>query len=483
MAYGQDRPSVAYGVVAVALTAVLVYFGTGLFPRWPLMWFAPLPVLLFAARSSRRWAAAAAFLAWFLGGLNLFHYFNSLLRMPIGVQLMIYGGPALLFMLAVLLFRALVRRQAWWTAIVAFPAVWVALEYLSSLTSPHGTAGNISYSQLNFLPLLQLASVTGPWGVSFVLMLLSSTIAVAVELQRASGRKALQFLGGGCAVVALTLLFGAIRLSGSTPGPRVKVGLVASDLRENADVAGEGAEADRLFQAYEAPVQELAARGAQVVVLPEKLAVVVDSEREKTDTFFQSLADRTSVMIVLGMVYVSPPVKYNRARVYTPHEPFQSYDKHHMLPPFESPLKPGTTMLFIPKSSATWGVEICKDMDFTALSREYGRAGAGLMLVPAWDFIADRFLHGHMAVMRGVEDGFSIVRAAKQGYLTVSDDRGRILAEVRSDAAPFATLLADVPAQHEPTIYARLGDWFAWLACALTVVSVAKLFRKSPVAS
>jgi apolipoprotein N-acyltransferase len=67
------------------------------------------------------------------------------------------------------------------------------------------------------------------------------------------------------------------------------------------------------------------------------------------------------------------------------------------------------------------------------------------MLVPAWDFVVDRSWHGHIAVMRGVEDGFSIARAAKNGYLTVSDDRGRIVGETRSDSAPFATLLVDVP--------------------------------------
>ena len=96
-------------------------------------------------------------------------------------------------------------------------------------------------------------------------------------------------------------------------------------------------------------------------------------------------------------------------------------------------------------------------MDFTPLSRQYGEAGTGLMLVPAWDFDLDRWLHGHMAVMRGVESGFSIARAAKQGYLTVSDDRGRILAETRSDAAPFATLIADVPAVHNTTLYRPAG--------------------------
>jgi len=125
-------------------------------------------------------------------------------------------------------------------------------------------------------------------------------------------------------------------------------------------------------------------------------------------------------------------------------------------------------------------------MDFTALSRQYGNAGAGLMLVPAWDFVLDRWSHGHMAVMRGVEDGFSIARAAKQGYLTVSDDRGRILAETRSDSAPFVTLIADVPVGHDTTLYLLLGDWFAWVALAIllfTLVQLCRLPSRPPIVS
>ena len=125
------------------------------------------------------------------------------------------------------------------------------------------------------------------------------------------------------------------------------------------------------------------------------------------------------------------------------------------------------------------GVEICKDMDFTQLSRQYGEAGAGLMLVPAWDFVLDRFSHGHIAVMRGVESGFSIARAARGGYLTVSDDRGRILAEAESSSAPFATLIADLPAAHDRTLYLLLGDWFAWLTLATLAFTLVRLASRA----
>lgn len=164
--------------------------------------------------------------------------------------------------------------------------------------------------------------------------------------------------------------------------------------------------------------------------------------------------------------------------MYRPGQPLLTYAKHHLLPPFENKFRPGTSRTTWPASTGTWGVAICKDMDFTQLSRHYGQDGAGLMLVPAWDFNIDRAWHGHIAIMRAVEDGFSLVRAAKNGYLTVTDNRGRVLAERRSDAAmPFVTLTASVPGGHSPTLFILLGDWFAWVAIAICFFALASSFR------
>jgi apolipoprotein N-acyltransferase len=195
------------------------------------------------------------------------------------------------------------------------------------------------------------------------------------------------------------------------------------------------------------------------------------------DSALQTAADKTGATIVAGVVRVAAPLKYNEARVYVPHLQVASYDKQHMLPPFESNLEPGTTLTMLPREHEAIGVAICKDMDFARPARSYGLAGAGVMLVPAWDFFVDDAWHGHMAIMRGVEDGFSVVRSAKGGFLTVSDWRGRIVAETRSNSAQFAMLVADVPAEHHPTVYQRLGDWFAWVVMASLVFVLTAAWR------
>ena len=73
---------------------------------------------------------------------------------------------ACLFAVGVLLFRMGVVRGKLWRAVLVFPAFWASVEFAIAMLSVHGTFFNISYSQMNFLPILQIASVTGIWGIS-----------------------------------------------------------------------------------------------------------------------------------------------------------------------------------------------------------------------------------------------------------------------------------------------------------------------------
>ena len=61
--------------------------------------------------------------------------------------------------------------------------------------------------------------------------------------------------------------------------------------------------------------------------------------------------------------------------------------------------------------------------------------------------------------------------------MTVSDAHGRILGEQRSNAAPFSTLLVDVPDTHHWTPYQLLGDWFAWIAVAALILAISQGLR------
>ncbi len=115
-------------------------------------------------------------------------------------------------------------------------------------------------------------------------------------------------------------------------------------------------------------------------------------------------------------------------------------------------------------------------MDFPKLSREYARDGANLLLVPAWDFNIDRWLHARMAVLRAVENGFALARSARNGLLTLSDNRGRILAEAVTVPGRFVSISGKINIDRETTFYTMSGDWFAWLCIVLFVFLLASLF-------
>lgn len=473
---------VATALAVFATTAVLVWFGNGLTPWWPLMWFAPLPLFWYSLRSSWWAAALVAFGSWLVGSASLMEYFRTV-GMPFAAWLGNFAGMGCLAATGVLLFRALIKRGAVWAAIVALPALWVSVDWLRYWITPHGTAADLAYTQLNFLPFLQLASVTGPWGMSFVLLLVPAAVAAAIYLRKRerdpkqAGRVVLALVS----LMVVVLGFGVIRLSQSGQRQTLRVGLIASDRPVGDDIASPGEDAKQLLSQYAARAKTLISQGAKVILMPEKIVFARDTDALMKSGILQSLSDETGATIVAGELHLSPDkLRYNRAEVYSPHGSVSSYDKEHLLPPFESDQSPGTAKLTIPRNGMLWGIAICKDMDFTSMSVAYAQLGTSLMLVPAWDFNQDRTWHGDMSIMRGVEGGFSIARAAKNGYLMVADSRGRVIGRARSDSAPFATLIADVPIGHETTLFQLWRDWFAWVTVGLLVFVIVRLATLAP---
>ncbi|MGH9775821.1 MAG: nitrilase-related carbon-nitrogen hydrolase [Candidatus Acidiferrales bacterium] len=446
---------------ALALSAVLLFLGSGLHPLWWLTWFAPLPLLLLAPRISARSAFAISALAWFLGGLNMWHYLRALIEIPTILVLIFLIAPACVFAFAVLSFRSLLLRGALWQASLAFPAWWAAYEYLYSVFSPHSTFGNLGYTQMDCLPVLQLVSLTGIWGISFCLFLLPATAAALLSKLGTRAQKTKLAVLVGLFFISV-LGYGAWRLH-FTPAPEksVNVGLMATGV--GSPYPQDDAAALQLLRSYSDQLTILAPHGTELIVLPEKIAAVSDQATAQVDALFESTAARMHADILVGIDRGTATRRSNEARLYSSDGSLAAvYDKHHLVPRFEDVDQPGTQITVLREPSGVWGIEICKDLDFPRLSRQYGARGVALLIVPAWDFTLDGWLHGRMAIMRGVESGFTIVRAAKQGVLTVSDDRGRVLAERDAASVPFAYLFAAAPVRHVATLYTRCGNWFAW---------------------
>jgi apolipoprotein N-acyltransferase len=115
---------------------------------------------------------------------------------------------------------------------------------------------------------------------------------------------------------------------------------------------------------------------------------------------------------------------------------------------------------------------ICFDADFPEFIRQAGTVTADFLIVPANEWKAIKVVHAQMAAFRAIENGVSLIRPAASGLATAVDPWGRRLGVADYFAPGDRTMVAQVPRGGIRTIYARIGDLFAWLCVAGVLVCV-----------
>jgi apolipoprotein N-acyltransferase len=471
-----------YFVAGAVITSGLCwYFANDLSGNyWYLLWVAPVPVLITSFRSSAKGSFAAAFIAYLVGRLSWLPYLLAVLPVALAVFFTIL--LPLIFALIVLLTRKIVlRSRNGWSAF-ALPVFWCLFEFLSFKFSPDGTAGSISYTQSNFLPVVQIASVTGILGISFLVTLFPSAIAVGSHFRF---RRMKRSLGVVFLFIFISIVFGIIRLnSGSSSQAELTAGLAVLDEKfhsetDHPDTANER----RTANLYAAEISRLAQQGVQLVVLPEKIVNTIPATGTTIKNIFLNAAISDHVAIVAGYTqFTNDNARQNRALVISAKgELLSDYQKVNL---FEGETRsgfiPGNDISVFDLHNIASGVAICKDMDYSGFIRKYDKNNPLVMYVPAWDFIRDGWLHSRMAILRGVENGYAIVRTARQGELTISDHRGNVLYEASCTNNKAATLTGKFPLVATKTIYSQFGDGFGYLiAITAAVFILLRLKRKN----
>jgi apolipoprotein N-acyltransferase len=469
-------------VVALALVGgVLLALSYANHPLWWAAWLAPAP------------AVAAVLLA------------PARLRLPVGLTVGLVSGAlsfgyhvvtgsvtaAVIIAIAYALgwgstLRLAATAAERWPAMIAalvLPASWAAIDTLLIHLSPHGSVGSLAYSQAGVLPVLQLASLGGVPAVTFVLLLPGSLagLALARWLDGAGLRGLSQAAVLTGVVVAGVLLFGWWRLDAAPKGFGTQVAMIASD----RPTAG-GRTWERFAADYGGAIDR-AARPGVTVLLPEAVLRTDRAGAERAARRLAAIARDRRAALVMGVVVEEGEKVTNRALVATPDGRSAWYFKQHLVPGLEGDSMPGNRNLLVGSPVAGTGVAICKDMHFPTLGRSYARDGARLMLVPANDFDVDASMMAAVTAIRGIEGGYTVARAARQGMSFVSDPYGRVVAERRSGAAT-GTLVARAPsALSALTFYARVGDLFGWMCVAawlgLMLSARRSGYRRAPVAS
>ena len=455
-------------LAATALSAICWWFGSGVDPQWWLTWLSPLPVLWLAPRVRAHWAALAAFVAYTAGGFNVLPYLHTYIGMPLPVT--VYGIclSGVMLTLCVLLFRRLLMRGHALAAALAVPTTWVAAEYINNVLSPYATFFNISYTQMDALAIVQLAAITGIWGIGFLLLLVPAAVALQAAPQSRPRDRVVTMALTTLLIIAATA-YGGWRLQAPAT-ETIRTGLVS--LQKPTAAALSTPEGQALAARYLDAFNRLAKAGARILLIPEASFTTT----EATIPALAELATQRGLIVGTGVAFKGDPnAKRNALMVFQPGATSPAtYYKHHLLIGLEQ-YTPGDSYTLL-EGTPRIGLAICKDMDYHDIGNAYAARRAQLLLVPASDFIVDGWLHSRMAIMRGVESGFAVARAAHAGRLTLSDDRGRVVAEASSERSD-AELVGDLPLRETHTLYTSWGDWFAWLDLAALAACLLLAFR------
>lgn len=487
---------------------------------WPLAFFALIPLL--RAMSDPHPADPPPVLSGFLWGAGFFgsllswfyvffrHYGRLSAGSSIATLAILVGYLAVYPGLfahygSVLLQRY--RRGGW----LLLPPLWVALEWIRAraLTGfPWGLAG---YSLAPCLPLIQVASIAGVYGVSFLVVLVNVAGAASLNRRAISGRWAATVAAAAAGILAGA--FAAGSLSAKVPqGPSVPVGLVQAAIPQDEKWSSEAAE--EILEEHERLTTEAAHAGARLVLWPESSSPFPISgaagdgagRRVRPNRAYrerlESLSGRLNVPILFGTVDYREadggvrPV--NAAALVRPDGSWaETYAKMHLVPfgeyvplgrllSFVNRVVEGAIGDFLPGGKAVVvesgglrvGTAICYEMIFPELIRRFPLEGAEVLANltnDAWfGTSSGPYQHFDMARFRAVESRRYLVRSANTGISGIVDPRGAVV--LRSQLGESRALIGSVVPLSGLTPYARVGDLFAIVCVILACAALAACF-------
>lgn len=472
------------------------------FGHWSVAWVALAPLLLAIQGTAPARAARLGELCGLVASVGLL-YWTSIVVVQFGglpkslaaglmvLECAFVGVPVMLFAWLV----ARLQRRFGPSGLLLAPAVWVATETLRTYSLLEFPWCLLGYSQFQQPLLIQVSSLTAVYGVSFLLVASSATLAYALVEPRP--RRRFQALVAFSGLVALTVGYGAVRLR-QTPleSGRLRVGLVQANIQQEDKWAPE--QAGENLRRHLRLTQQATRQGARLVVWPES-SVPYDYDREpELQAEFQRVTTEQQAYLLFGNddrdEAARPPRIFVGAKMVAPDGRLDfRYHKMHLVPfgeyvPFQSLITLGGRFgarLVVGVGEFTRGSEytvgqadarrfavlICYEAIFPEMSGEFARRGADLLVTVTNDgwygTSSAPYQHMMMAVFRAVEQGKYLVRAANTGISAVVDARGRIVEQ--TGLFEERVLVRDVPIVPGLTPYGRWGDLFAFGCCLLTL--------------
>ncbi len=388
------------------------------------------------------------------------------------------------------------RRQIWFLVVAA---LWAALEFMRGRFLSGFPWNFLGVSQYRLTPLIQIASITGIHGVSFLVVWLSVAAGgLILSLSRSGPRPSLVSAGAPLLVVVAAVVWGFKRMDQSWPTlGSLRVAMVQPGVAQTEiwDASRDQAR----FNTVLALSQQAMRAHPSLVLWPESGVPDLTPEFQRSIAEF---VERNAVWAVFcaGTAEATPqgtPEYFNSALMCGPEGTLEGiYHKRrlvifgeyiplvHWLPflkwltPVGGEVTPGVRaeQFELQNPRVKLSVLICFEDMFPDEARQHVEGDTDFLVNltnDGWFGHADeQWQQAASAIFRAVENGVPILRCTNDGVTCWADAQGRLHGVLYSAKGNFfdpGVLMADVPlpaGRRAATIYNRFGDWFPW-GCAI----------------
>lgn len=479
-------------------------------------WVALVPFLLSLYNKSPRQAFKAGFLfgiPYFFGTLYwIYHSINH------------YGGISFLGSIAIVILLclflslypgifaflfSLTIRKTQLPALLIAPVFWVVLEFLRAYIFTGFPWSSIGYSQYQFLTIIQMADITGIYGVSFLVVAVNGALSDLFLLKQRTKEMPLfpssYTIVGFVILVMLigtTVLYGQIRLRDQREGRNIRAAVIQGNIEQ--DRKWDPDYQDAVMATY----KELSLRAAETspsfIVWPETAVpffFIADKTYSQDLIEFQS---RLNSYLVFGSILV----KGKKGSTYTltnsavvldeTGKTVYTYDKIHLVPfgeyvPLQKILffinklvvgigdyAQGKSHLRAETTSGAFAPLICYEIIFPGLVRKFFSNGGDFMVNitnDAWfGKTSGPYQHFSMAVFRAVENRKPVIRAANTGISGFIDSSGRIISQ--TGLFQKTVLTEDLKTDSTVSFYAKYGDLFSYICIVFSVILLANVISR-----
>lgn len=461
-------------LLLLSIGLLLFFFGNGNVHYAFATWLFPV-FLLYASRTTKP-VISYALIPILLGICSHFSFWKFIPSRPNEI---LYYVPFLLGTLYGFVFlidRFLYPKINGFIASLIFPLAYTSLDYLVNLLSPLGTTGILGYSQIEFLSFSQLASLTGMWGMTFMITWFGS-IAVWCLFNFQTRKK--QIKNGILIYTSIFLsiiIYGEIRLGLNNELEKVKIsGIHTNEKSEDFELWGKLRNKDTIgFEKLSnQQIQKLidktiseSEKGAKIIVWSEISLQILKKDQDSLVNIFKSLANQNDIYLLTNpfVINVKGKKSENKIMLFSPDGELE-LEHYKYGGNFLEQTREGSKRLSkIETQYGNLSGLICWDADFPSIVKQIHNLKTDILLIPASDWKEIAPLHTIIAIYRGIENGCSVVRQTRNGLSIMTDQKGNTISSMNHFENKDWLMTGEVPKKRIWTLYPIIGDLFGWLA-------------------